>query len=56
VTTYRCRYCDYFLCESDLKSGSVRLVCRRCKAGQTVKFSERESIHHALGPMLERSR
>jgi hypothetical protein len=38
MAVYRCE-CGYFLCDSDLKEGMVRLVCRRCKRSQRVVFS-----------------
>ena len=39
MADYRCD-CGYFLCSSELKSGSVRLVCRRCKKSQRVEFKD----------------
>lgn len=41
MADYRCE-CGYFLCSSELKQGTVRLVCRRCKRSQRVEFKEDE--------------
>lgn len=41
MADYRCD-CGYFLCSSELKQGSVRLVCRRCKKNQRVEFKDEQ--------------
>jgi hypothetical protein len=37
MAVYRCE-CGFFLCDSDLKEGSVRVICRRCRRSTRVFF------------------
>lgn len=54
LVTYRCRYCLWFLAESDAPSGRMVIQCRnrRCKHTQTVLFGRPTCTPVPNGPIL----
>lgn len=50
MAVYRCKECSYFLCDSNVKDGSARMVCRRCKKSQRIEFGKDAERDEARPP------
>ena len=49
MNDYRCKVCGYFLFATKMQTGSIRVVCRKCRTSQTVRLAPAD--HHAFGSL-----